>query len=345
MKIAIRADGGSKIGMGHVMRTLVLAKELAKINEVFYICRMDNKNFYSVNYNKSIKDNISDRYRKGIEKIIGEGIKVCFIRENYLIEDMEKISSDILITDSYDVDENYFNATKHMFKKTMYIDDINSYYFNVDFLLNQNVDAKDFLYKCNSNTKLMLGLEYVMLREEFRSLPTKEVKIRVRDIMLTVGGADPYHVTDKILTWVKTLEYNFHVVIGPSFNNIETLKCFESDSIKLYYNADMCSIMKKCDMAISACGSTLYELCACGVPTIGIIIADNQMGIGRKLKEMKIIENLGWHYKISKDYFINSLKSLAEDYQRRNKISKEAAALVDGRGAERISNIIGLSCC
>ena len=40
MKIAIRADGGSKIGMGHIMRTLVLAKELAKTNDVFYICRI-----------------------------------------------------------------------------------------------------------------------------------------------------------------------------------------------------------------------------------------------------------------------------------------------------------------
>ncbi len=35
MKIAIRAEGGFQIGMGHIMRTLALAKELAKANEVF----------------------------------------------------------------------------------------------------------------------------------------------------------------------------------------------------------------------------------------------------------------------------------------------------------------------
>lgn len=49
--------------------------------------------------------------------------------------------------------------------------------------------------------------------------------------------------------------------------------------------------MEKCDVAISACGSTLYELAVCGVPTIGIIIADNQIGICEKLNNMGVIKN------------------------------------------------------
>ena len=92
MKIAIRADGGSQIGMGHIMRTLVLAKELAKINEVFYICRIDQKDTCkNTNWDFRI-ENISDKYKKGIEKIISEGFNVCFVRENYLVDDIGKIS-------------------------------------------------------------------------------------------------------------------------------------------------------------------------------------------------------------------------------------------------------------
>lgn len=106
MKIAIRADGGSKIGMGHIMRTLVLAKELAKTNDVFYICRVDVP--------------ISNIYTSGINKIKKEGFSVITINENNILEELNKIEANMLITDSYDVDENYFNETKKCLK-TLYI--------------------------------------------------------------------------------------------------------------------------------------------------------------------------------------------------------------------------------
>lgn len=349
MRIGIRADGGAKIGMGHIMRTLVLAKELRKHNnEVLYICRIDllNRSIYNIEpHNKFFSDktkkmDISDKYKKGIEKVILEGFKVCFVREDHLLEDISTISADLLITDSYDVDENYFNKTKAMFNKTAYIDDMNLYQFNVDFLINQNADAEDFICKAEDNTKLILGTKYIMLREEFRNLPPKNIKPKACNIMLTVGGADPFHLTDKILSWTKDLDYNFHVVVGPSFQDGEQLKSYENNKIKLYYNADMHNIMEKCDMAISACGSTLYELAACGVPTIGIVIADNQLGIGEKLNNMGIIKNLGWYDKIDKENFITNINKFISDYELRKTISQRASNLVDGKGVQRIAKIL-----
>lgn len=341
MKIAIRADGGFKIGMGHIMRTLVLAKELReyKDNEVFYVCRIEDKYFQG-----TINNIICSQYIKGIEKVLSEGFKVKFVRENNLLQDLRNIDADILITDSYDVDEEYFNVSKNIFSKTMYIDDTNCCYFNVDFLLNQNIGAEDFVYKVNNDTKLILGTKYIMLREEFRNLSLKNVKPKAHDIMLTVGGGDTFHITDKILSWIKDLDYNFHVVVGASFDDGEKLKNYENNKIKLYYNADMHKIMEKCDIAISGCGSTLYELAACGLPTIGIILADNQLGVGEKLNNMGIIKSLGWYDKINKEFFVDSVVSLAKDYYKRNKMSKEAAVLIDGKGAERISNILMSNC-
>ncbi|MBE6068691.1 MAG: UDP-2,4-diacetamido-2,4,6-trideoxy-beta-L-altropyranose hydrolase [Clostridium lundense] len=325
MKIAIRADGGSQIGMGHIMRTLVLAKELSKTNDVFYICKENN-----------------DKYKKGIEKVSSEGFKVLLVRDNYLLEDLKNIDADLLITDSYDVNEEYFNKTKKIFNKTSYIDDMNLHYFNVDFLINQNIDAEDFNYRVSKDTKLMLGTKYVMLRDEFRNCSPKNIKEKVNDIMLTVGGSDLNHITEKILSWSYNLDYTVHVVVGPSFNDIEKLKSFESDKIKLYFNADMSKLMKKCDMAISTCGSTLYELASCGVSTLGIIIADNQSGIGCKLNDMKVIKNLGWYNEITKECFINNVNELAEDYNKRKLMSEKASMIVDGRGVERICEILML---
>lgn len=347
MRIGIRADGGIEIGMGHIMRTLVLAKELKKQDyEVFYICKIDlvytlehDIELYYKSFDEIKKLGISDIYIRGIEKVISEDFKVYFVREGHLLEDISKIPLDFLITDSYDVDENYFNKTKAIFNKTAYIDDMNLHYFNVDFLLNQNADAEDFKYRVNNDTKLILGTKYVMMREEFRSLPIKNIKIKVYDIMLTVGGSDPLHFTDKILSWVKDLDYNFHVVVGPSFDYIEQLKKYKNNKIKLYYNANMHMLMEKCDIAISACGSTLYELAACGVPTIGIVIADNQLGIARKLNDMGIIKNLGWHNKLNGKDFIYHLNELTNNYDLRKMISQKSCKIVDGKGVDRIVSI------
>jgi len=352
MKIAIQADGGSEIGMGHIMRTLVLAKELSKENEVFYMCRIESRYDRSQSY---IKDNgckvnsleqlevysISySKYIQGIEKILCEGFKVKLLNEDSLIDELKDIEADLLITDSYSVDEKYFEETRKIFNKTAYIDDVNKYYFDVDFLINQNSDAEDFCYKVNSNTKLLLGTDYILLRDEFKNLSKKDIKERVCDIMITVGGADPYHITEKILHYISELDYNFHVVIGPSFEDTSFVESFKKNKIKFYYNADMCEIMKRCDIAISACGSTLYELSACGAPTLGIIIADNQQGIANKLNDMGIIKNLGWYDKISKEYLINNIDKLANDYILRKSLSEKASKLVDGKGAERIAKVL-----
>ena len=97
MRIAIRADGGASIGMGHIMRTLVLAKEFAKNNEVFYVCRVQGDISLPLSKIENSKDEtlynrISDKYITGIEKVIGEGFKVLFIREENLLEDLKNIN-------------------------------------------------------------------------------------------------------------------------------------------------------------------------------------------------------------------------------------------------------------
>ncbi|WP_282804684.1 UDP-2,4-diacetamido-2,4,6-trideoxy-beta-L-altropyranose hydrolase [Clostridium tetani] len=324
MKIAIRADGGSEIGMGHIMRTLVLAKELAKTNDVFYISRGDNP--------------LSSKYKSGIDKVKSQGFNVVIINEHKFIKELCEVEADCLVTDSYDVSEEYFNTTKKNFKVTGYIDDMNLYYFNVDFIINQNIGAEEYRYKVNKGTKLFLGSNYTMLREEFRNLQYKDINKKISDIMITVGGADLNGITNKICDYVKDLEFKFHIVIGPSFKeeNIEKLVRLKNtrNTINLYFNVNMIEIMNKCDIAISACGSTLYELAACSIPTIGIIIADNQETVAYKMHEKGLIYNLGWFTVLTKDKILDNIKKICKLDNRELMIKKQK--IVNKNGVKKL---------
>ncbi|WPC41017.1 UDP-2,4-diacetamido-2,4,6-trideoxy-beta-L-altropyranose hydrolase [Clostridium sp. JS66] len=321
MRICIRADGGSNIGMGHIIRTIVLAQEFKnRGNEVFYACKVDKT--------------LSEKYKAGIEKIKEEGFEVIELNEKSLKNDIRNINADCIITDSYDVDEEYFDIVKESFKVSGCLDDENiCKYFNVDFLINQNPYAETLNYKVNSCTKMLLGTKYAILRDEFRNVKKKNINKYIRDIMITVGGSDNNNLSEKIIKSFKNLkECNIHLVVGSGFKYKDELKKYESNNIKLYENVIMSKLMKRCDVAVSSCGSTLYELAACGTPTIGIVVADNQVMAAKAMDKLGIIK-----YE-SIENIDKTLKTLTEE--KRKQMSSIAVKLVDVNGYKNIVNNI-----
>ena len=287
MNIFIRADGGKNIGLGHIMRMCVLGKELKKRNNVIFICKDCEKDTYIAGH-KILKDNNFD---------------IIFISDDNIIENIinvqKKYNFDMLITDSYDVDEKYFFELKPYFKKCGYVDDINKCYMDVDFIINQNINAHTLEYVKNlsNKTKLFLGTKFCMLREEFReAYNKKQVNNYVQNVLLTVGGMDKDYNTIKLLKVLSKFNVTIHVVIGSAFES-ELIKeindeAYMNKNIKCYENAVMSELMLKCDIAVAACGSTLYELAAMCVPTIGIIIADNQINVGLIMKDKGLISDI-----------------------------------------------------
>lgn len=318
MKIAIRVEGGELIGMGHVMRTLVLAGELSLNNEVCYICKYSLEN------------------ENGIVKIESRGFKVYTFKKE-ISEVLSGIDVDLLITDSYDVDENYFEQAKKYVEYTAYIDDIASFECPVDLIVNQNINALDLNY---SQEYKLLGLKYLMIRDEFKNLPPKPIEKQVKDIMVTVGGSDPAEFTKVLIRWMVDLNFTFHVIVGPSFKNKEYFKNIHYDNIRFYFNPRMSDIMKVCDLAVSASGSSMYELLACGVPVLGVVIADNQLDISKKLENMDLVENLGWYGDLDEGSFKSRLIDLCHNCSLRKERSVRGQKLIDGLGARRIADFI-----
>lgn len=335
-KIVIRADGGRDIGLGHIMRSLVLAKELRKENEVIFMCR-----------NSSVEPL---KYLAGIEKVKSEGFEVILISEINFIDDIKKfqkdLKADLIITDSYDVDEEYFASLKSVFKFTGYIDDVNICKMDVDFIINQNINAKKLKYNLESNesTKLFLGPEYCLLRDEFRKSNDCIIKDKVEDILVTVGGMDKDCNTIKIIKEIKDFNCNIHIIIGSAFHDsiIKDLENIakENRRINLYRNANMALLMSKSDIAISATGSTIYELAAMKVPTVGIIVADNQIDICKEMNRRGMIIGIGKLEADNNEKLKFNIEKLINNKSERLKIIEKQSDLVDVNGAKKLANNI-----
>ncbi len=334
MKIFIRADGGESIGLGHIMRTLVLANEFRRIgNEVIYLCGNNN------------------RFKSGISRIKEDGFRVISLNENNIedgiIQIQQNINADLLITDSYVVNEAYFDRLKPHFKITGYIDDVNKCKMNVDFIINQNVNARNLNYSktTNEDTKLFLGPNYCMLREEFREHCNDHIYIEeASDILLTLGGMDDKFNTLMILKEVTKLNKNIHVVIGNAFKeeliiDLEDISS-KNKNIILYKNPEMSSVMSKCQLAISACGSTLYELCAMRIPTMGIILADNQKGTAECMKDKGLLLDVIYVKNIDGYDFQDNIEIFSKDIKLLSNIIERQKKIIDANGVKNLVNSI-----
>ncbi|RAK12630.1 UDP-2,4-diacetamido-2,4,6-trideoxy-beta-L-altropyranose hydrolase [Halanaerobium saccharolyticum] len=304
MIMALRVDGGKDIGMGHIMRSMTLADDLKKdeeVERVFYITKNEPSAV------KKLKEN--DFEVITIDKDLNYNEEIKEVKE---IIKKEKVNK--LITDSYDIDQNYLIEMRKVVDKLVTIHDYAPFAFPSHVVINGNAYADDLDYESlYGDTEFRLGTDYLLLREEFRNLPEIEVRDRVQNILVTVGGYDLRNLTPKIIEALNSIDFdeiedqyidkeNLHidVVIGPSFDNVDhivakVVKC--NLDISLNFNVKkMSKLMLKSDIAISSGGSTLYELAATKTPALVLLQAENQVRVADKLDDKSII-NLGFENK------------------------------------------------
>ena len=317
MNGAIFADGSEKIGMGHIIRTMAIGDKLKKKGvNVEYICT--NSSLAAFLYLKN---------------------------KNYKVNNKMPLEQkfDFMIVDSYEVNTTEKLQYFYMFaKKLIYIDDLNCLSsYNIDVIVNYSVGAENLNYR-GSKIKL-LGSQYVPLREQFDGLQFNEPNIKPKTIILTLGAADEYNFTKKILDELlkayPNLSYN--IVLGMTNHHKEKLiLSYKRENVKFYCNVDnMAYIMKESDIAISAGGSTIYELCAASVPTLAIVTAINQLKFINEIhKNTKLLFTSfinGYDVK-----FIEKFNVLYSDVDFRRQLVYSMNRLVDGHGGSRIAEMI-----
>lgn len=377
--VVIRADANSKIGMGHVMRCLSVADALLKRGEEVLFVTADDTPVPLLT-KKGVPYRVLHTDYADMEAELPELWEV--LRE--LPQGAESPDAALaqkntsILVDSYYVTEKYLAALKKRIT-TIYMDDIYAFSYPVDMLINYNIYGEEMGYEKDAafaDTKLLLGTEYVPLREEFSagagyaqsrkelSAETENVtpaedrlhqtaeQGRTADggILITTGGSDSFNLAGQLL--MEAMKYDalkekeYHVVSGSLNPHIGELQALaqKHENIHIHCNVtNMAELMAESEVALSAGGSTLYELCAVGVPVIAFSFAENQERLVQTFVKRGIAQ-YGGNYRTDGNKMIQNtiagLETLLEDKNLRSEYRKKARTLVDGKGAERIAEAI-----
>ena len=335
----VRADANSSIGTGHVMRCLALAQAwLDSGAEVVFV----TENLLPV---------LSERLK-------AERIKVLSIETYDLkhdagrtVEIARDLSVEWIIVDGYKFDSEYHRKLKNDGFRVLCIDGIGHIkHYYADIVLNNNIGREEDLYlDRQSYTKLLLGSQYILLRREFTSRRIEKRKIAniAKNLLITLGGGDTYLAITKVLQALNNLNnYKLHVkvVLGYINYDIDKLKSIiNNTSIDLLFLQnveEMQDLMIWADFAISAGGTTCWEIAYYGLPNIVLVLAENQKENATFLYLNQVSIYAGEIENISIFQLSETIERLMINKKLRRSMSQRGQQLIDGLGSSRVKKIL-----
>lgn len=349
-EIVFLSHGGPLVGMGHVIRCLSLAKQFRiKGKQVLFISKFAVGQQIIMSEGFKVLPLVDDNEIEEKQFCYGnsESLKIEWRQLNKLLP---TLSADAIIVDSYNVETWFFKELKEYTKCLVYIDDLHIMDYPVDVIINGNINAQKLKYPIIEGQRRLLGLSYNLIRSEFKGIQDRNKEQRSWNrILISTGASDPYDFTKIVLSYLVNLkefqELEIKVVLGQAFQkerNKKNIIFYQKYSNIKFYDSpnDISDLMKRSDYAITAGGSTIYELFACGVIPIAFIYAKNQEKIISEALGLGYLFSIGRYDELNEEKFISLWKKVMEHKELNNEIVKRIQTAVDCKGTERIVNII-----
>lgn len=348
----VRADGNAQIGAGHLMRCLTIIEELVRITgnreDVLFVCADEasadfagERGFRAVSLGTDYRDMESELPRWK-EKL--GGVNSIFCGQG------TPAGEHTLLVDSYYVTENYLRELQ-TYGRVILLDDMQQKAFPADVIVNYNVFAEEKkyqeLYRSDSCQKVAfcIGGAYVPVRPQFLNVEY-HVADAVTDVLITTGGGDMDNIAGAIIEKIHSEKLNYHLITGkfnPHLKELEEL-AGSCENVHIYHDVkDMAGLMKKCDVAITAGGTTIYELAAIGVPFVCFSYAENQEALTAYIGEREVACFAGAYHKEPQkvlEQIARMITDLCICKDKRNTCYLKEKEMIDGKGAERLARIM-----
>lgn len=355
MNIFFRCDASIEIGTGHVMRCLTLADALTEQGHQCIFISKSHKGHltgkliakgYQV-YGLECDENYSSRFDTlAHSKWLGSSQVDDAVSCQKIIEELE---CDWLIIDHYAIDSTWESLLRSYTKKIMVIDDLADRVHDCDVLLDQNLgrDKADYQELVPEPCQLLIGTEYALLRPEFAqwrkySLNRRQSEPQLETILINLGGVDKDNITMQILKALVNsalpINCTIQVIMGATAPHIESVRSVANElpwHTEVIVNADnMAELMANADLAIGASGSTTWERCCLGLPSILLCVAENQKQVISYLKKYK--KAFMFDYQKMSLQIPEVIEIIMQNKDSLLFVSQQCAQLVDGLGTKRI---------
>ncbi len=333
--LVIRADASRAIGAGHVVRCLALA-------QAWQACGG------TVTFLGSCEEEWL------VNSIAAGGAQLVSIQEPHpcardlemTLDVLNKHPDGWLVLDGYHFDAGYQRAIREADHRVLLFDDTaEEDQYEADGIVNQNIGAEDLHYSCPPGTRLLLGTRYAMLRREF--LPWRGWRRPVREaasrVLITLGAGDSRGQVHHVLEALAAIDRSdLEVTVVGDAGGLDTMGPGPGDKqgsphIRALGNVEnMADLMAWADVAVSAGGSTCWELAFMGLPNVILVMAENQRANAQGLAAAGVSVGLGWHQDVTVKEVAGAVTELLGDVDRRREMSQRGQALVDGRGPQRV---------
>jgi UDP-2,4-diacetamido-2,4,6-trideoxy-beta-L-altropyranose hydrolase len=320
-------NAGKDDGLGHLMRCLVLADTIHKINKssIYFLSadpdrilenKIDSLGFNFIKLTKSLDLEDEDN----------------FISKN-------KNSLAWIILDSKNITTKFVNwcSTKC---KVLHFDDDKFRSFNSHIVVNNNLGVTHSDYKKNISSKLLIGPEFNTVDDSFFNL--KNNSKSNQHILITLGGEDPEDVTSTLIKGLSRFLNNHPVIVvvgpaNPNYENIKKIISRYAPNIDLVFSpSKMSDYMAGAKLAITAGGVTCYELVAARIPQAIVILEEHQRALAESLVNAQTACLIGTYKDLELNHNNKYLCSLFENSSLLNQMSIQAATLYSESGSLRI---------
>lgn len=364
MKVAFRVDASLQIGTGHVMRCLTLADALAAQGaDCLFICREHQGNLIEQIRSKGYRTHalpVLPSVGASLLALKAASEKQSPAHSHWLgatqVEDaaactaiLAEVNPDWLIVDHYALDSRWEIALKPHHRKLMVIDDLADRPHICQVLLDQTFgrDAGDYQPWVSAGTTLLCGSRYALLRPEFAQLRSYSLQRRanpqLRQLLITMGGVDKDNATGQVLDALNAcaLPDDCHITVimggtSPWLDHVRRqAEQMPWPTEVLVGVSNMAQLMSDSDLAIGAAGATSWERCCLGLPTIMLILAENQKTAAALLGQTEAVLSLSLDASMAAE-----LQGIITSFGRKanllTTISGHAQSISDGTGCQHV---------
>ena len=370
MRVAIRVDASVEIGTGHLRRCLTLARELTRFDaKVWLVCRPLDGVASSVLRGVEIPvlwlpaadpSEVAVFDHSATEPQHAAWARVAWSRDaRETVDVLRDILPDWVVVDHYAFDASWHETiSRCLHCRLAVIDDLADRPIAADFLLDHNwaSDHKAKYANCvvggSLNRMRMLGgPRYALLGSNYRAAPRYSFHPEVRSIGIFMGGTDPGAVSLQILAVCRQqigFEGRIEVVLSSANPHLSSLReaCDQSPNTTLTLDLpDLAAFFARHDLQIGAGGGATWERCCIGVPSIVLMIAQNQFVVVSELARLGVLcpARVEMRSPVPADDTTKAepvagvLRGLLINADLRRRLGATAMTLVDGLGAQRVA--------